>query len=430
MMQKFKWISALALITISPDIHAQAVSNDDVRYTVKSGDTLMGLAQRYFIRVNSYKIVQQKNRIANVYALPVGKTIMIPRSVMKYTLSQARVLSVRGNVSSGNGSVTTGQIFEEGAQFTTAPSSFLTLGLGNGSRVSLPSNSGLKIRTLRNYALEQSLDYDFDLSKGGAQSTVVPLKSASDRYRIRTPKAVSAVRGTDFQVRYDDETASDFAEVVEGGLGVEIGDKPDLPLPAGNGLAVMANGNAITETLLAEPILIDPGKVQADPAISFSATPAALQEGYRVTISGDAGFVEQLADQVITGTTARFDDLSNGNYFVRARAISANGIQGNPVTYTFKRRLNGVSAQAGKELDGYAFKWQSSGEGVSKFHFQLYQGAASGTAIVDEPAISTQQIILSDLIPGTYYWRVGSVQYLDGGASTNWTSFEKLNVAP
>jgi hypothetical protein len=98
--------------------------------------------------------------------------------------------------------------------------------------------------------------------------------------------------------------------------------------------------------------------------------------------------------------------------------------------YTFKRRLNGVSAQAGKELDGYAFKWQSSGEGVSKFHFQLYQGAASGTAIVDEPAISTQQIILSDLIPGTYYWRVGSVQYLDGGASTNWTSFEKLNVAP
>jgi hypothetical protein len=328
MMQKFKWISALALITISPDIHAQAVSNDDVRYTVKSGDTLMGLAQRYFIRVNSYKIVQQKNRIANVYALPVGKTIMIPRSVMKYTLSQARVLSVRGNVSSGNGSVTTGQIFEEGAQFTTAPSSFLTLGLGNGSRVSLPSNSGLKIRTLRNYALEQSLDYDFDLSKGGAQSTVVPLKSASDRYRIRTPKAVSAVRGTDFQVRYDDETASDFAEVVEGGLGVEIGDKPDLPLPAGNGLAVMANGNAITETLLAEPILIDPGKVQADPAISFSATPAALQEGYRVTISGDAGFVEQLADQVITGTTARFDDLSNGNYFVRARAISANGIQG------------------------------------------------------------------------------------------------------
>ncbi len=429
-MQKFRWISAFALFVIAPALHAQSTQNDDIKYTVKSGDTLIGLAQRYFIRINSYKIVQQKNRIANAYALPIGKTILIPRSVIKYTLSQARVLSVRGNVNSGNGPVTAGQVFAEGAQLTTAPSSFLTLGLGNGSRVSLPSNSGLRIKTLRNYALEQSLDYEFDLSRGGAQSTVVPLKSANDRYRIRTPKAVSAVRGTDFQVRYDETAASDFAEVVEGGLGVEIGDKPDLPLPAGQGLAIFANGNAVTETLLTEPDLIDAGKVQANPAVSFSANPAALQAGYRLTISGDAGFVEQLADQVITGTTANFTDLANGNYFIRARAISANGIQGNPVTYTFKRRLNGVSAEAGKGDDGYAFKWQSSGEGVSKFHFQLYLGATTGTAIVDEPAMSTQQISLSDLVPGTYFWRVGSVQFLDGEASTNWTSFEKLNVAP
>ncbi len=430
MMQKLKWISGFALLMASPFSHAAPVEDDNIKYVVKRGDTLIGIAERYFRRVDSYKIVQQKNRIGNVRGLPIGKTIVIPRSLIKYTLSQAKVLSVRGDVKSDKGPVTAGQIFGEGAQLTTAPSSFLTLGLGNGSRVSLPSNSGLKIRTLRNYALGDSLDYDFDLSRGGARSSVVPLQSKDDRYRIRTPKAVSAVRGTDFQVRYDTDNNSDFAEVVEGGLAVGLGDNENMPLPAGNGLAVAANGNAITEALLPEPKLLDAGKIQANPILLFSADPSANETGYRFTISADAGFVEQLADRVIADTETDFADLPNGNYFLRARAISANGIQGMPATYTFKRRLNGVTAGAGKDESGYAFKWQSTGKGVNKFHFQLFSGSPAGLPLVDEPAVTSNQVSLSDLLPGTYFWRVGSVQFLDGEAATNWTSFEKLSVAP
>jgi hypothetical protein len=430
MMRKLKWISALTLLITAPFANAAQSDDDNIRYVVKRGDTLIGLAQRYFVDVNSYKLVQQKNRIGNARALPAGKTIVIPRSLVKYTLSKAKILSVRGNVNSDAGPVSTGQIFGEGTQLTTAASSFVTLGLGNGSRVSLPSNSGLKIRTLRNYVLGESLDYDFDLSRGGARSSVVPLKSADDRYRIRTPKAVSAVRGTDFQVRYDEDKNSDFAEVVDGGLSVGLGQAADLPLPAGNGLAVPATGDAITETLLPEPKLIDAGKAQVNPALLFSAEPAAGEVGYRFTIAADAGFVEQLADQVVAGSKADFTDLANGNYFIRARAISANGIQGLPATFTFKRRLNSVSGSAGKDESGYAFKWQSNGEGVNKFHFQLFSGSSAGLPLVDEPAIAATQIILSDLLPGTYFWRVGSVQFLDGEAATNWTSFEKLSVAP
>ena len=435
MMRELKWISAFVLVLGAHCNGVQAanaapVGDNDIGYVIKRGDTLIGLAQRYFIRTDSYKIVQQKNRISNTLALPIGATIAIPRSLVKYTLSQARVLSVRGNVTSEQGQVTAGQIFGEGARLTTAPSSFLTLGLGNGSRVSLPSNSGLKILTLRNYALGDSLDYDFDLSRGGARSSVIPLQSKDDRYRIRTPKAVSAVRGTDFQVRYDAENNLDFAEVVEGGLAVGIGGNTAQPLPAGNGFAVKADGNAVFETLLPEPLLLDAGKVQADPALLFAAQQTANEAGFRFTIAADAGFVEQLADQVVTGAKADFSDISNGNYFIRARAISANGIQGLPATFAFKRRLNGVKASAGKDESGYAFKWENTGKGISKFHFQLFAGKPEGTPLADEPAVAGNQISISDLPPGTYFWRVGSVQFLDGEVATNWTGFEKLNVAP
>jgi hypothetical protein len=434
MMRNLKWISATAAVAALASVSAASAEtsaeDDNVRYTVKRGDTLIGLAKRYFARTNSYKIVQVANHIANPNTLPTGKTLIIPRALLKYSPSQARILSVRGNVVSNEGSVVAGQAFGEGTRLTTSAGSFVTLGLENGSRISLPSNSGLRIKTLRNYILGGSLDYDFDLSAGGAQSKVTPLKSSQDRYRIRTPKAVSAVRGTDYQVRVDGNSGADFAEVVEGGLSISAGTSTQLPLPAGEGLALMANGNAVKETLLPEPKLLNAGKLQADPEISFAADPSDKETGYRFTLSADAGFVEQIADQVVAAPNALFADIDNGNYFVRARGISAAGIQGMPVTFSFKRRLNGVSAAAGKGEDGYAFKWQTTGTGKTQFHFQMYEGQASGIPMVDEPAVLQNQITLSDLPPGTYFWRVGSVQFLDGETATNWTEFEKLSVAP
>jgi hypothetical protein len=431
MMQKMPAISAflLTLAFTTPHANAAGQSGEDVTYSVKSGDTLIDLGQKYLTSANSYKIVQKKNNIGDPRALTIGKKLYIPRNLLKYKSASARLLSVRGNVSVGGAPAFVGQVIDEGATITTAAASFVTLGLGDGSRVSLPSNSSVNIRLLRNYALGGALDYDFDLAKGGAQSRVVPLKSKDDRFRVRTPKAVSAVRGTDFQSRYDSESDQDFAEVVEGALAVGTGTG-DLALPAGKGLSVNAQGGAQVEDLLPAPTLLGPGKIQVDPNILFSANQLPTEFGYRFTLSKDAGFVEQIADAVVAENHTQFSDIPNGNYFLRARAISKSGLQGIPVTTSFKRRLNGVNASAGQSEDGYAFKWFSQGEGIRKFHFQLFRDSTNTVPVIDEPALDTNEITMSDLAAGQYFWRVGSVQYLDGEASTNWTSFEKLDVAP
>jgi predicted phage tail protein len=199
-----------------------------------------------------------------------------------------------------------------------------------------------------------------------------------------------------------------------------------MPVTAGNGLAVSANGSVIQEALLAAPILIEPGKIQADPQVLFVPEPTANATAYRVALANDASFSDQIADIRVQNDGVRFNNIPNGNYFVRARAISANGIEGIPATYGFKRRLNGVSASTDKGDDGYRFKWTSEGEGVRRFHFQLFKGTTDGIAIVDEAGLTENEIRISDLPPGTYFWRVGAVQYLDGELGANWTSFEKI----
>ncbi len=402
---------------------------DDIGYTMRAGDNLISVSTKYLTRADDYRIVQRYNAIADPLRIPVGKVISFPRRLLKFRPANAKLLAVRGRVTvNAAGQAMAGQVLGEGASIATAESSFATLLLDNGSRVSIPSNSDIKISLLRTYLMGGSLDYDFDIGKGGARSAVNSLKSPDDRYRVRTPKAVSAVRGTDFQSRYDPANNSDFAEVVEGGLAVGLGNADSFAVPAGNGLAVPASGIVLREKLLAPPALIAASKLQAKTELAFTAAPDQNSAGYRYSISTDAGFVDQIADVVTRSPQATFANIGDGNYFVRARAISAAGIEGVPATYAFKRRLNAVSASAARDGDGYQFRWVGQASGVTRYHFQLFRGSTSTAAIVDEASLDADRVILSDLPPGEYQWRVGSVQYADGEVSTNWTDFEKLSV--
>jgi hypothetical protein len=421
-------MASSALLATLAMTHGAAASNDDapVKYIVRKGDNLISIGERYLASPMSYRIVQRQNRISNPRAIPVGRTLNIPRNLLKYKPATARLISVRGQVTSAAGAASVGQTLPEGTSISTGPSSFVTMQLDNGSRVSLPSNSDVRIRRLRHYVLGDSLDYDFDILKGGARSTVAKQKSSDDRYRVRTPKAVSAVRGTDFQSRFDPENDRDFAEVVEGGLSVATGSNEDLSLPAGNGLAVQPGGGVIAEALLPPPALSQPGRTQADALVSFAPESKAA---IRYTIAADAGFIEQVADIVSADGAASLADIPNGNYFLRARAISANGIQGVPATYVFKRRLNGISASAGESDEGYVFRWLGEGEGTRRYHFQLFRSSSDQVAMVDEAGLSGDRVTISDLPQGDYFWRVGAVQYLDGEVATNWTPLEKLSVS-
>ena len=412
-----------------PATAAAQNEDDTISYAVKSGDTLIKLGKSYLRNPADYSIVQRNNGIANPRRLTVGKSIRISRSLLKFTPSNARIAAVRGNVQLSGSQAAKGGTANEGALLKTGASSYVTLLLEDNSTIAIPSNSAVKITKLRKYLLGGSLDYEFTVSSGGASSKVRPHKSIDDRYRIRSPKAVSAVRGTEFQVRYDETSGNDFAEVVEGALAVDTGAASKTELPVGVGLAVASNGSLTKESLLAPPTLIDAGKTQSKKLMKFVASPASGEAGYRLTWATDAGFIDSVADITSSSPVVTIDGLENGNYFLRARAISPIGIQGLPVTFAFRRRLNDIQGAAGKGADGFNFKWASAGSGVQRFHFQLHYRSKDSVAMIDETGLTEQQVTISDLPPGEYFWRVGSVLFLDGEATTDWTDFEKLTIS-
>ncbi|MGB5078597.1 MAG: FecR domain-containing protein [Sphingorhabdus sp.] len=428
---RFLLATCLAVAWVSSGSVVHAVQNETgIHYTVRKGDTLIKLSQIYLQRPDMYKVVQQHNRIRNAHAIPVGTVLSIPRNLLKFKPGNARLISVRGQVFVGEGRhAANGLVLNEGVELSTSASSFATLQLDDGSRISLPSNSIIRIRRLRTYFLNNRLDYDFEVNKGGMRSTVTKQKSSEDRYQVRTPKAVSAVRGTDFQSRFDPLDQKDFAEVVEGTLAVNTNSQPPEPLAAGNGLAVGANGSVVRELMLSEPTLIEPAKLQADPQVRFQIAPTPGAVAYRLSIATDAGFVEQVADVVTHTANAEVNDVENGRLFARVRAIAASGIEGKPATFAFRRRLNSVSASAGQGDEGYVFRWSGEGDGTRRYHFQLFRSTLESVPMIDEASIDSDRVTISDLPSGEYFWRVGVVQYLDGETATNWAPTEKMTIA-
>lgn len=431
----FLWLFLALCFAVSTPAVAQSQSdNPRISYLVKPGDTLIGLANKYFRKASDYRVVQRMNRIRNPRLISIGKKINIPFHVLKYRKSEASLSAFRGNVSIANNGRSLkpvkGLDIVEGSQLTTAAGSFLTLQLEDGSRVSMPSNSKVRVMRLRHILLTDSVDYELAVDRGRLRSKVTPFGSKPGRYRVRTPVSVSAVRGTDYRTRVDEEAGAAFSETVEGEIDVAAGSIT-AAIPQGIGARAAESGDLAKAKLLTPPKLIDPAKVQSEENVNFEIASRAVAVGHRVVVSSDAGFVDIVADQQDKGNVISMTELPNGRYFAKATAISADGFEGMPANYSFKRSLNTLSGSADKSDFGFRFKWFGEGSGKRLYRFQLLRGSKTAVPIVDEAAMTVDTLTLSELPDGDYYWRVGVTQFEDddeNSVSQKWTEFEKLTV--
>ncbi|MBP6031016.1 MAG: FecR domain-containing protein [Sphingobium sp.] len=425
--------------TASPAPAQSAQDADTIPYIFRKGDTLYTLARAYMQHRDDWRAVLQRNRIGNAYAIPPGRRIFIPTRLLKSEPLTARIIAFKGTgsqtpLAGAPAPLAKDMRIEPGAVVETGPSSFATLELSNGSRITLPSATRIRVRAMRHFLLTGSVDFDFLVEQGRVETSVTPLKGAADRYRIRTPIATAAVRGTNFRVGLDGAEGSSLTEVIEGVVGVGAGkaaedSKAALAVERGFGASASADGRLAKEALLAPPELIEPGRVQTDPIVRLSLAPVSGARAYHVQIARDAGFVALEGEATSRTPEVSFADIPNGRWFVRVTALAHSGLEGMPQSYAMRRVLAGIAASAEQGADGWRFAWSGSGSGRRVYHFTLRPERAGAAALVDEPGLSSDAITLTDLPPGTYLWRVGLRQYEAGEEVTNWLPAQRLIVA-
>jgi hypothetical protein len=405
-------------------------------YTVQRGDTLYALAQAYFTHPGDYRTVRRANHISNPRRLPAGMELEVPIELLRTRPILAHLLAFRGDVTIGPESkpvaASRNMSFSEGATISTGPDSDAQFELPDGSRISVPSQSRVRIERLRFTLMSGKVERALVVEKGRSESHVTPLKNSGDSYKVSTPLSVSAVRGTEFRVQYDADRRQASTEVVKGAVQVSSGRGEPVVVVAGYGANIGSGGVAAPESLLPAPSLLRPDRVLDDAAIEIDLAPTAGAVSYEAVLATDAGFVDTLAETTSAEPRLSFAGLPDGVYFLRLTAVAPDGLEGLPATYALDRALNTLSLTAPVEsIAGphrrYLFRWQAEGDGQRSYRFQLFRDQ-NPRPIIDEAGLSERQLTVTDLRPGIYAWRIMSRTVTPGRQVEKWSAPQSFHV--
>lgn len=428
-----KFALALPLLFITTQVLAETIREDDLQYRVVRGDTLIGLAERGLKRWQDYRVVQQHNRISDPRKLQAGTILAIPRRLVRVEPVFARVIALRGSVTLNGEQARLNMVVKSGEIVRSGAVSFLTMQLADGSLLTVPSNSQLDVINLRKILLTGAVEKRFRLQDGRVETEVKPLRQEGDTFEIQTPVSTAAVRGTRYRVTYQANTGRGGTSVLEGAVAVESGNQQQV-INAGNGVSLSTNALGALTALLPALEMADAESLQDGPQVRFHPDPVQGAAAYRAQVATDAGFVDLFAENESKTPDIEIPDVPDGSYFVRLTAISAGGIEGLPVSYTVERRRNDVSASVDEASECpvrrcLRFRWQSNGEGQRLYRFQLLPDQG-GVPVIDEAGMSDMELVVTDLPPGTYYWRIQSSGDSEVGVSPKWMDLQQLHVAP
>jgi hypothetical protein len=430
-MMRFLLALMLAMLGVSASA-APPSASEHITYTVKSGDTLIGLAERGFRRQGDYLVAQRLNRVRNPRVLRIGSTLRLPRRILRIEPIGARVIAFRGAAQVNGAAAQVDMPIAEGAVLTTGANAFLAMELADGSVLTLPSRSRMNVAGLHRIVLTGDEVKRFVLLNGRTETEVAPLKRGSS-FEIATPISVAAVRGTRFRVSLGEADDSSGTGVLEGNVAVATQESA-VEVPAGQGVTATEEGVGEPVPLLPKPTLLDPDRLQDEDLVTFAVEPVPGAALYRAQLATDAGFIDVFAEIESPTPQLSVADVPNGSFFVRLTAISPAGLEGLPAAYTFERRLNTITAEVGEADDCPAgrclrFRWRAGGEGERRFRFQIAR-SPDGVPIVDRMEMTGSEIVITDLPGDTYYWRVESALIDGEERQSKWMDWQELRVAP
>jgi hypothetical protein len=332
------WLACLPVLAQAQQLAATgapgsiALGSDQITYYAQAGDTLSSIAQKLTARSANGIALGKFNRIDKDSNIPIGAAIVIPASLLPDEPNEGKIVAFSGRVSAtaANGAaiaIAPGSIVREGAQLETGGNSFLTLALADQSRLSLPSNSRIKLSKMRMARYTNSPRTEVTLLQGRVESRISPLTPNRGLFEIRTPLSVTGVRGTHFRVSLAEQHSAN--EVLSGSVEVSRPGAPGtLLLSAGQGNLVSAKGIGRAVNLLPMPQLSRASPSIEGSSLQFDLLPLAGASAYQVQIATDSDMQNILAESRSEGRQLKIPGLPQGTYFARISALDGSGLEG------------------------------------------------------------------------------------------------------
>lgn len=335
-------VAAAALFSLSSGvIHAQQsetaerqaasiISRDVI---VKRDDTLRTIAKRELGSSGYAPLLAEFNEISESSALGIGQIIRLPIHVPARN-EAADVVFVKGKVTSVKGTVTSnaqplplarGDQVELGDIIITGVDGFISIEFSTGSVVNLQPDTRAVLKRLNCLPDDDSCLIELDIERGALGTNVESRAGQPVEFKINTPYASAAVRGTDFDFSADSESMT--VGVTEGNV-VIVAQDQEVELAEGFG-SVTEEGQA-------------PGQpVELLPAPVYRYVPARVAPGdtitwwdlqgvsrYAAILSNDSAARQTVADYTAADAQLQPATVPAGDYYLTIRGVDENGLQG------------------------------------------------------------------------------------------------------
>lgn len=435
-----------------------------VIYNIERDETLSSVAVRFTGERRNWQQIGKINHIPNDRVIPIGTAILIPARLLIEKSAFATIASVHGEVSilGKDGALIApviGAAVPEGALIATSDQGFITFALKDGTVFSLTPGSNMQLTLLRAKEFTGRPRTSLTLEKGRVTSVVTPFTLPETRYEVHTPLSTAGVRGTQFRVNVDNGRS--FNEVLQGTVRVAP-PGPDMPaaaqkgkgnvkdLPANYGAVVGAAGQALAPVVLPDPPTLadaESNAVQDKLPVRFVLNAPAKTDArsFRASVSRDAKGQDVVANATVdnagAATQLRIPDLDDGHYYLQVASRDANGLEGKPATVEFTLKAHPLppfpSAPGPKlrdSVDGkpvqVLFQWGDVGEQAT-YHLQVASDAGFKQLLLDRGDLKKPEYSADAVPPGSFYWRVATIETVKGVADQGpYSDVKPLAVLP
>jgi len=426
-------ISLLLLSILSFFLHA-----DDWSYTVRPGDNLWNITDKLLLDQSYRTRLQEYNNIQNGDVIQPGSLLSIPVPWLKVKPASATLISFSGTVEIRRADGTSDTSPDPGNQLNAADSvatsanSSAIVEFADGSRIFLDPETTVTLNTISSHDQNGMIDTSFRLRGGRVESRVIPGATPETRFRVLTPPAIAAVKGTDFNVAYEPDNKKTLAEVSTGLVGMNAAGV-EVEVPAGFGSATI-QGEA-------------PGKpVKRLPGADLSGLQDRLLANQVSfiwpVVSGSAFYTVELLESQngefvsthkIEKPEIQFLSLAINTYTMQVRAVDDVGLRSDVAIHEFEvvanpraPLLNSPNGNSDHIEPEMTFSWEDN-SGIGKYNFQLSTADSFVTLLVDTREIPQANYQpLSPIVPGDYYWRVSFTD--SKGNTSDWSDTRRFTM--
>ncbi len=251
---------------------------------------------------------------------------------------------------------------------------------------------------------------------------------------MRTPVAVAGLRGTGFRLNVSEDGRRLANEVLEGAVAVAAQGR-EVRVESGYGTVTEAGKPpAPPRALRPKPNLAGlPATVRRLP-LAFAWTPDMPAAAWRVRIAADADFRDILLEGLFPGPAAQWaEDLPDGDYFLRVRAVDEAGLEGFDAQHAFTLDARPLpplitSPTLGERLyrNDVTLEWAAA-EGAQGYLLQIAPTPEFDNGVLERrlPATLRHAETLPD---GEWHWRLASLD--EAGRPHLWGAHRAFRVQP